>query len=126
MFVVNIEDSKKVSNLQDLIKEKNPSSLGNVDTKDLDLWAAEFEVDVLTTELADKTVNEGQKLSPMKKLSAIFDNVPNDGFLHVIARAPGNPHTLLNLIVTEFDLVLLFLLSSCTVALLMCQRYVAP
>ena len=124
MFVVDIEDSKKVSNLQDLIKEKKAPTLNHIAASDLDLWAAEFEVDVLTTELADKTVNEGQKLSPMKKISAIF--VPNDGFLHVIAKAPGNPHTLLNLIVTEFDLVLLFLLSSCTVALLMCQRYVAP
>ena len=88
-FVVEIESSKKVSILKDLIKEKNPSSLGNVDVKNIDLWAVNLNLNTLKQDSVDDTVNKKPKLSATKKLSAIFDNVPNDHFLHIIAKVSG-------------------------------------
>ena len=87
-FTVEIEKTKNVSIFKDLIKEENPLSLRNVDAKDLDLWAAEFEVDALTKESLNNPLNK-RKLSPTTKLSSIFDNIMNDDFLHIIVKAPG-------------------------------------
>ena len=60
MFTVKISKSENVSILKDLIKEKNPSSLGNVDVKNIDLW----QVSVLMDDLySKKPSTAGLKLS---------------------------------------------------------------
>ena len=87
-FVVDIEDSKKVCNLKDLIKEKKARILNHVDASDLDLWAAGFEMDALTEESLNNALAK-RKLSANRKLSFIFKNVVNDDFLHIIVKAPG-------------------------------------
>jgi crinkler effector protein len=51
-FTVEIPKNKNVSILKDLIKEKNPSSLGKVDVKNIDLWLVSFPIDDLEMEVA--------------------------------------------------------------------------
>jgi hypothetical protein len=89
MFTVEIPKNKNVSILKDLIKEKNPSSLGNVDAKNIDLWQVSFPIDDLETELRNINLDHYMKLSsPGKKLTTFFTDAADD-CLHVIAKAPG-------------------------------------
>jgi hypothetical protein len=80
-FTVEIPNDKNVSILKDLIKEKKASRLKDIDASDLQLW-----------QVSSKTEHNFAgypKLSPpTKKLTTFFTDVP-DGYLHVIAKAPG-------------------------------------
>ncbi|PPQ90907.1 hypothetical protein CVT25_007870, partial [Psilocybe cyanescens] len=79
IFTVEIPTHKSVSILKDLIKEKNSSSLGNVDPKDIDLWQVSLPIDNLETEIDPSGYT---KLSPpVKKLSTFFADVADD-YLH--------------------------------------------
>ena len=84
-----------VSILNDLIKEKNPSSLGNVDVKNIDLWQVSFPIDDLETELGNINLALYPKLSPSsKKLTTIYTDAAwrqssaADDCLHAAAKAP--------------------------------------
>jgi hypothetical protein len=88
-FTVEISKNKNVSILKDLIKEKNPSSLGNIDVKNIDLWQVSFPIDNLEMEVANIDIDHYPKLSPpSKKLATFFTDIADD-CLHVIAMAPG-------------------------------------
>ena len=92
MFTVKIENTENVSILKDLIKEKNPSSLGNIDVKNIDLWQVSFPMDELGAEPVYVNLDTYSKLSPPhKKLSTFFDRVMDDDSerLHIIAKVPG-------------------------------------
>ena len=86
MFTVEVPKNKNVSILKGLIKEKNPSSLGNVDVRVVDL----FQVSILLgAEPVDVNLDIDKKLKPPhKKLSFFFDQIDDD-HLHVIASVPG-------------------------------------
>ena len=89
MFTVEIPKNKNVSILKKIIKEENPSSLGNVDVKNLDLWQVSFPIDDLEAQLGNINLAGYPKLSPpSKKLTTFFTNVVDD-CLHVIVKAPG-------------------------------------
>ena len=88
-FTVEIPKNKNVSTLKKLIKEENPSSLGNVDVKNIDLWQVSFPIDDLETELGNINLALYPKLSPpSKKLTTFFMDAADD-CLHVIVKAPG-------------------------------------
>jgi hypothetical protein len=89
MFTVKIDKTETVSILKKLIKEENPSSLGNVDVKNIDLWQVSFPIDDLETELRNINLDHYMRLSsPGKKLTTFFTDAADD-CLHVIAKAPG-------------------------------------
>ena len=88
MFTVEVEKTKNVSILKKLIKEENPSSLGNIDVKNIDLWKVDLHLDGLGAEPVHVDFNHS-KLSPRLKLSSLFNNTVNDEHLHIIAKAPG-------------------------------------
>ena len=89
MFTVEIPKNKNVSILKDLIKEKNPSSLGNIDAKNIDLWQISFPIDDLETAVRNLNLARYPKLSPpSKKLTTFFTDAADD-CLHIIAKAPG-------------------------------------
>ena len=90
IFTVEIPKNENVSILKDLIREKNPSSLGNVDVKNIDLWQVSFPIDDhLKTKLLNINLAGYLKLSPFtKSLNTFFTDVADD-CLHVIANAPG-------------------------------------
>ena len=86
MFTVEIPKNKNVSILKDLIKEKNPSSLGNVDVKNIDLWQVSVLVDDLHSK---KPSTAGPKLRSDKLLSDVFPSELVINHVHVVARPPG-------------------------------------
>jgi hypothetical protein len=86
MFTVEILKNKTVGILKKLIKEENPSSLGNVDVKNIDLWHVSFPIDDLETELRNINLDHYPtwKLSSTgKKLTTFFTDAADD-CLHVI------------------------------------------
>jgi hypothetical protein len=94
-FTVKIDENENVSILKDLIKVKNSSSFGNVDSKNIDLWMVDLNLDGLGVEPLHVTCNldPSKKLSPpRKKLSSFFNHDIDDERLHIIAKAPGTSH----------------------------------
>ena len=85
MFTVEIPNNKNVSILKSLIREKNPSSLGNVDVKDIDLWKAEFPIDDLFTK---NLSTDGPKLRSGKLLSDVFPPELDIRYIHVTVCVP--------------------------------------
>jgi hypothetical protein len=90
MFTVEAEKTKNVSILKHLIKDQNPSSLGNIDVKNIDLWKVDLHLDKLGAELVHVDFNHF-KLLPRLKLSSLFNNIvdDHDERLHIIAKVPG-------------------------------------
>ena len=86
MFTVKISKSENVSILKDLIKEKNPSSLGNVDVKNIDLWQVSILMDDLYSK---KPSTAGPKLRSDKLLSDVFPSEFVINHVHIVARPPG-------------------------------------
>jgi hypothetical protein len=84
-FTVEIPKNKNVSILKDLIKEKNPSSLGNVDVKNIDLWHVSFPID----DLSKKPTTLGPKLKSEKLMSDVFLSELDTNCIHVFARVSG-------------------------------------
>jgi len=85
-FTVEIPKNKNVSILKDLIKEKNPSSLGNVDVKNIDLWQVSFPIDDLPSK---NPPTVGPKLRSEKLLSDAFPSDLDTNRIHVVVRVPG-------------------------------------
>src|ERR1700679_1225779 len=87
-FTVEVQADKNVSILKDLIKVKNSSSFGNVDSKNIDLWMVDLNLDGLGVEPLHVTCNldPSKKLSPRKKLSSFFNGTVDDEHLHIIAK----------------------------------------
>jgi len=89
LFTVEIETTKSVSFLRDLIKEKKASRLEHIDASDLDIWMVDLHLDELGADPVYVNLNTHRKLSPRTKLSTLFNH---DECLHIIAKAPGTSH----------------------------------
>ena len=85
-FTVEIPKNKNVSILKDLIKEKNPSSLGNIDVKNIDIWQVSFPIDDLPSK---NPPTIGPKLRSEKLLFDVFPSDLDTNRIHVVARVPG-------------------------------------
>ena len=85
MFVVEVEKTKSVSILKDLIKEKKASRLKDIDASDLDLWKVDFPIDDLLTK---KISTDGPKLGSGELLLGVFPSELNIRFIHVIVCVP--------------------------------------
>ena len=86
MFTVKVPKTDNVSILKDLIKEKNPSSLGNIDVKNIDLWKVSFPIDDL---ILKTLTTPGPKLRPERLLSEVFSVNLDINCIHVVVRALG-------------------------------------
>ncbi|KAF8157793.1 hypothetical protein B0H34DRAFT_844095 [Crassisporium funariophilum] len=87
-FTVKIPKTENISILKDLIKEKKPSSLRNIDAKNIDLWQISFPIDDLETAVKNLNLARYPKLSPpSKKLNTFFTDAADD-CLHIIAKVP--------------------------------------
>ena len=80
MFTVEIEKTKNVSILKDLIKEKKAPHLNHVAASDLDLWKVDFPIDDLPTK---KISTDGPKLGPGELLLDVFPPELNIRFIHI-------------------------------------------
>jgi hypothetical protein len=89
LFIVEIPETKTVSTLKDLIKEKKASRLKDIDASDLDLWQVSFPIDDFQAALENFNLADHLELSPPnKKLTTFFEDVADD-HLRVIAKVPG-------------------------------------
>ena len=85
-FTVEVPKNKNVSILKKLIKEENPSSLGNIDVKNIDLWQVSFPIDALPSK---NPPTVGPKLRSEKLLSDALPSDLDTNRIHVVARVPG-------------------------------------
>ena len=87
MFTVEISKNKNVSILKELIKEKNLSSLGNVDVKNIDLGKVSIPIDDDVGKRLEK-IDNLKLLKPHLSLSHVFPHV-EENHLHVVVRING-------------------------------------
>ena len=85
VFTVEIEKTKNVSILKDLIKEKKAPHLDHVAASDLDL----FQVSLPRGGDVDAILQNTQPLDSLLPLSRGFPSV-EENYLHVVVRAPIN------------------------------------
>lgn len=84
-FVVEISKNKSVSILKKLIKEENPSSLANIDTKDIDLW----HVSSAINKLGSKGLStRSPKLKSERPLSEVLRSKLDPRCIHIAVRVP--------------------------------------
>jgi Crinkler effector protein N-terminal domain len=81
-FTVEILKAKNVSILKDLIKEKNPSSFGNVDARNISLWQVSFSINNLPSK---NPPTVGPKLRLEKLLLDVFLSELDINHIHVVA-----------------------------------------
>ncbi len=86
-FTVEILETKNVSILKDLIKEKLSPRLNHVVASDLTAWKVSLPVDTITPELTLDDV-EYQKLH-FVEISSIFSEGLVDGHVHILVQAPA-------------------------------------
>ena len=86
VFTVEVEKTKNVSILKDLIKEKKASRLEHVDASDLDLWNVSIPMDDNAGERLEN-IDDREPLKPLLSLSEVFPHV-DENHLHVVVRSP--------------------------------------
>ena len=67
---------------------ENPSSFGNVDSKNIDLWNVSIPMDDDADERL-KNINNLEPLKPLLQLSEVFPRV-EESHLHILVQAPTN------------------------------------
>jgi len=85
-FAVDIEKSKTVSHLRELIWEKTQETFRNLDAKDLTLWAVSVPIGDGTVQV-DLAQVEKRRLLPARKISRAFAEVTDD-CVHVVIEPP--------------------------------------
>jgi hypothetical protein len=85
-FTIEVEKTKNVSILKDLIKEKKASRLEHVDASDLDLWNLSIPMDSDAGERLEN-IDNFEPLKPLLSLSEVFHHVEGN-HLHVVVRSP--------------------------------------
>ena len=88
MFTVEVEKTKNVSILRDLIKEKQSPRLDHAVASELILSQVSLPVDTITPQLTVEDITTGQKLHAVKKISSIFGEALVDEHVHILVQAP--------------------------------------
>ena len=87
LFTVEVEKTKNVSILKDLIKEKKAPHLDHVAASDLDLW----NVSIPVGDDADKRLRSISNLQPLDAFLRLSEFSPvEEGYLHILVQAPTN------------------------------------
>ncbi|TFK18037.1 hypothetical protein FA15DRAFT_731608 [Coprinopsis marcescibilis] len=88
MLTIEIAPSKNVNVLKDLIKQKR-NCLAHIDVTDMQLFKPKnpLPVDDDLDRLPALKIDEQEKLSPARKISAIFEDI-RDSEIHVFVHAP--------------------------------------
>jgi hypothetical protein len=97
-FPVEIESTKTVGHLKDLIKDDNAIAFADIDAKMLTLWrvsipvvAADKHIVISLNEIESKT-----ELVPTDDLSDVFEEKPPKRMIHILVQRPppGNAYLL--------------------------------
>jgi hypothetical protein len=91
VFTIEIGGTKNVSVLKKAIKNEKKNVFQHVDADALVLWKVSmavndgFKENVKKVELRDE-----EALSPVRRLSNVFSDPPEEGHLHIIVSCPPN------------------------------------
>ncbi|KAG0014707.1 hypothetical protein BGZ82_001683, partial [Podila clonocystis] len=91
-FPVEIESSKTVGHLKDLIKAKKANNFQDVEADDLTLWRVSIPVDPANKHrpIVLNEFESATELDPTDDLSHVFDDQPPKKRIHIIIqRRPG-------------------------------------
>jgi hypothetical protein len=110
-FAVDIEKSKTVSHLRELIWEKTQETFKNLDAKDFTLWAVSVPIGDGTVQI-DLAQVQKRRLLPRSKIASVIteDDLTNEGFYIVIEPPAGTLFydTVLSLFVLACMLIIVF------------------
>ncbi|KAI6026740.1 hypothetical protein BKA83DRAFT_4247357 [Pisolithus microcarpus] len=91
-FDVEILNTKSVSTLKNLIKEKLSPKLNHVAVTDLTVWRVSLPADSITQELTAADI-PGQPLCSVTRISSIFTEAPVDEYVHILVQVrPADEH----------------------------------
>jgi hypothetical protein len=90
IFPIEIAESKTVGALRKAIKDEKEHAFQHVDADNLILWKVSIPVNRSLTENLSTLdfVDEGSLL-PVKRLSGVFSDQPEDEHLHIVVRVPS-------------------------------------
>ena len=88
IFEVKISGGTSVSSLRELVKEKNPNSLRNVDARKLRIWAVDLPI---AAAYFDNYRPRQDALLPITLLSDVIPNPLRRNRLHIIVKVPPGP-----------------------------------
>ncbi|KAG0177617.1 hypothetical protein DFQ29_004646, partial [Apophysomyces sp. BC1021] len=83
-FLVKIDSTAIVYHLKDVIKIKKTNYFKNVHTSAIKIWRVSIPYSEDETPLALYSVNDKTMLGPVYKLSEVFDEMPEEGTIHII------------------------------------------
>ncbi|KAG2119013.1 uncharacterized protein F5147DRAFT_832823 [Suillus discolor] len=87
IFQVKIVSTEVVSNLKDLIKEKNKHEFDGFDAKSLKLWKVDLPIDDTFKDNLNKLeLHHKKPLSPVDGIFEVFDSPPQHKHLHIVVR----------------------------------------
>lgn len=88
IFNIEIPATKTVSALKKAIKEEKSPLFDHVPADNLAIWKVSVPVDETFEEnLRNLNLDDAQPLPPVKRLSGVFSNIPEE-HLHVVVRPP--------------------------------------
>jgi hypothetical protein len=105
IFPIEIAERKTVGALKDAIKDKKEYAFPHVDADTLILWKVSIPVNQSLTETLSKLdfVDEGSLL-PVRRLSGVFSDQPEDEHLHIVVRVPpAGEYELPSFVITLHD-----------------------
>src|ERR1700729_1040840 len=89
IFPIEIAESKTVGALKDAVKDKKEHAFPHIDADTLFLWKVSIPVNQnLTENLSKLDFVDESSLLPVKRLSKVFSDQPEDEHLHVVVRVP--------------------------------------
>ncbi|GBB93399.1 hypothetical protein RclHR1_21600002 [Rhizophagus clarus] len=97
VFEVDIDNNKTVNRLKKTIKEEQPQTFTNVDSKDIKLWKVNISLEEPNEKLVavntkiNVNIKEdlgGEELPPLSKISKHFTSQPADEHIHIIVQRP--------------------------------------
>ncbi|KAG2100178.1 uncharacterized protein F5147DRAFT_813356 [Suillus discolor] len=89
IFPVNIERTKTVGDLREVIKDKTKRQFDDVDAHCLELWKVDLPVnETIEHNLNNLTLDPMKSLSPVDEMVKIFPNAPPHKYLHIIIQYP--------------------------------------
>ncbi|SRR6266487_1695840 len=90
VFTVEILESKNVSALKKAIKDEKKPFFDHVPADSLILWRVSIPVDSeFQDKISELILDDTNSLSAVDRLSKLFSDVPQDGHLHIVVRAPS-------------------------------------
>jgi len=94
IFPVEIDSSKSIGNLKDVIKAKKSPTFNNISADKLRLWKVSIAADdVFENSIDGNNFEDTTSLRPTNKLSRVFPEPLLDDHIHIVVRSPEGPFT---------------------------------